>query len=320
MAMVWMAAVALALLAGAAYWLTQPVGRAPLEGPRVKADPQRLEAHVRTLSESFGPRSHLHAENLSKVADHLAAGFRDAGGVVHEQRWEVGGRAYRNVLARFGPETNTPVILGAHYDVDGPHPGADDNASGVAGLLELARLFGEQPPPFEVVLAAYALEEEPHFRTNAQGSWAHAESLARRGAKVRGMLSVEMIGFFSDAPGSQALPFALLEPLYTDRGDFIAVVGNLTQVGIVRQIKRAMRSASPLPVRSINAPAALEGIDFSDHMPFWHFGFDAVMVTDTAFNRNPHYHRATDTWQTLDYRRMAQVVEALHAAAYALGR
>jgi len=136
--------------------------------------------------------------------------------------------------------------------------------------------------------------------------------------RVRAMIALEMIGFFSDAPGSQSFPTPLLRPFYPSRGDFITVVGKLGQGRLIRRVKRAMRGASPLDVRSIQAPKAVPGVDFSDHASYWAAGFDAVMVTDTAFYRNPHYHTARDTPDTLDYNRMAMVVEGVRAAVIAL--
>jgi len=167
---------------------------------------------------------------------------------------------------------------------------------------------------------AYTLEEPPYYATPHMGSAVHAASLAQERVEVRAMISIEMIGYFSDAPRSQDFPASILKLVYPTTGNFIAVVGKLGQGGLVRQVKRAMRGASPLPVESISAPAFVPGIDFSDHRNYWKHGYEAVMITDTSFYRNRNYHTMGDTPDTLDYRRMAQVVVGIDAAVRALAR
>ena len=208
------------------------------------------------------------------------------------------------------------LVVGAHYDVYGENPGADDNASGTAGLLELARLLKSQNPDlkYRVDLVAYTLEEPPFFRTEFMGSAVHAKSLFDAGIKVKGMISMDMIGYFSDAPKSQDYPLGLLKLFYPAVGNYIAVVGNLGNVGMVRKVKKEMKKAAALKVRSINAPASLPGIDFSDHRNYWKYDFDAVMITNTAFYRNKNYHEPTDTPETLNYEKMAEVVKGIYGA------
>jgi hypothetical protein len=307
------------LLAGGVWFrVTQPLLPVARGHDPPAADPARLEAHVRMLSETFSPRDAAHPEGMDAAADYVRREFARTGAAVSEQTFEVGGKAYRNVIAAFGPGAGERVVVGAHYDAAGPLPGADDNASGVAGLIELARLLAESPPRLRVELVAYALEEPPFFGTRHMGSAAHARSLKEQGAPVRAMISLEMIGYFSDREGSQRLPSPLLKAVYPTRGDFITVVGKMDQGPLVRLVKRAMLGASPLPVYSINAPRAIPGVDFSDHANYWDEGYDAVMVTDTAFYRNPHYHTRGDTPDTLDYVRMAMVVRGVYDAVRAL--
>ena len=310
------------LLVPLALWfrVTQPVFWAGAAKGGVRVAPERLEAHVRALSEEFAPRDAAHPEGLERAAAYVRGAFESAGGAVSEQPYEVGGRVYRNVVASFGPGTRERVVVGAHYDAAGPLPGADDNASGVAGLLELARLLGASPPPLRVELVAFTLEEPPFFRSAEMGSAVHARALRRQGVAVRAMISLEMIGYFSDREDGQQFPSPALKLFYPSRGDFIAVVGKFDQGRLVRRVKRAMLGAAPLPVYSINAPRSVPGIDFSDQMNYWEAGYDAVMITDTAFYRNPNYHTARDTAGTLDYRRMAMVVEGVYAAALDLSR
>ena len=225
--------------------------------------------------------------------------------------------------AIFGPQTKERVVIGAHYDSAGPLPGADDNASGVAGLIELAHLLGRAPKASlntSVELVAYTLEEPPFFATQHMGSAVHAASLKQQRVPVRLMLSLEMIGYFTDAPNSQRYPVAAMKLTYPSVGNFIAVVGKIGQGATVQRIKEAMQSASSLPVQFLNAPSSLPGVDLSDHRNYWNAGYEAAMITDTSFYRNPSYHTAQDTPDTLDYQRMALVVEGIYAVALAEAR
>lgn len=290
---------------------------------------ERLVQHVRALSEQFSPRSHEDIENLDRAASYIAEALRDAGLIVTEQPYTTRyGQAYRNVIARVPTREGAAtaeeeakrgiVIVGAHYDAYLGLPGADDNASGVAGLLELARMLMANPPGVPVELVAYNTEEPPSFASEDMGSARHAEVVKQRGVKVRGMIAIETIGYFSDAKGSQTFPMPLLRLIYPTTGNYITVVGRTGQGDIVRRVKRAMRGATDLPVESINAPRSVPGIAFSDHAPYWDRGFEAVMISDTAFYRNPRYHTADDTWDTLDYGRMAKVVQGVFAAVHRL--
>ena len=294
----------------------QPVrtNTSPDSDDEARVSPARLEAHVRALSEDFSPRDFTHPENLDRAAAYIHEQFAQATQNVSEEPFQVHTSTYRNVIASFGPDTQERIVVGAHYDAAGPFPAADDNASGVAGLLELARLLGTTALPMRVDLVAYPLEEPPFFRTPHMGSSVHARSLRRQGVQVRAMLSIEMIGYFVDTPASQRFPLGILRLFYPSEGNFIAVVGKLGQGSVVRRVKRAMRGASSLPVHSINAPRWIPGVDFSDHASYWDEGYPAVMITDTAFYRNPYYHTARDTPETLDYSRMAMVVQGIHAA------
>jgi hypothetical protein len=298
--------------------ITQPAFSSAASHRPSGARRERLRSSVEMLATTLQPRDFDHPGGLDRAAAYIAAELREAGGRVHEQPFEVQGRTYKNVVALFGPETTERVVVGAHYDTEGARPGADDNASGVAGLLELARLLGEHPPPATVELVAYSLEEPPNFRTENMGSHVHAASLAAAKVRVRAMLALEMIGYFSDASDSQQFPLGALRWLYPTSGNFITVVGRLGEGRLVRQVKRAMQAGGDLPVRSINAPAFVTGIDFSDHRSYWKQGYPAAMITDTSFYRNPNYHTDQDLPETLDYERMAQVVGGVDSAVRAL--
>jgi hypothetical protein len=311
-------AVLIAGMAASAY-LVQPLFGVSRNPSLVRAEPARLRTHVESLVRRCGPRDSAHPENLDRAAEYIRDEWLASDLEVSFQAFDAGARSYRNVIASSGPRGGETIVVGAHYDAASPGVGADDNASGVAGILELARLLSLERASDRVELVAYALEEPPFFRTRSMGSYAHARALRENGVSVRAMICLEMIGFYADAPASQRYPFAPLRFLYPSTGDFVAVVGCLGQSGIVRTLKRAMLEKSNLPVYSINAPRWVPGIDFSDHLNYWDAGFDAVLITDTAFYRNPNYHRATDTADTLDYLRMASAVEGVHAAVRRLG-
>jgi hypothetical protein len=306
----------LALAATTAIAAVLRPGVAPAAGPA--ADPARLRRHVDALlSPEVGPRDIDHPAGLDRAAAFIEAALRERTSDVSVQPFVVRGERYRNVVAWFGPRGHERIVVGAHYDTAGPLPGADDDASGVAGLLELARLLATSRPAIGVELVAFTLEEPPAFATRDMGSAVHAAALAAEGARVRLMIGLEMIGYFSDAPGSQRFPAPGLGLVYPTVGNFIAVVGKLGQGATVRRVRDAMRAAAPLPVESIAAPRFLPGVDLSDHRSYWDRGWDAVMITDTAMYRNPHYHAASDRADTLDYARMADVVTGVHAAVRA---
>jgi Zn-dependent M28 family amino/carboxypeptidase len=304
-------AVAAGVLAGVAWYVTQPVTLPPpVATPRI--DAARLEAHVRMLSETLAPRDAALPDRLDAAAAYIRAELERTGARVNEQPYSAYGATYRNVVAAFGPADGDVIVVGAHYDAADGFPGADDNASGVAGLIELAHALRTATLPVRVELVAYTLEED-FFRLPEMGSAVHAKSLADARVPVRLMIALEMIGYFSDAPDSQRYPMAALHALYPSTGNFVAVVGGIGDGALVARVKRAMLAASDLPVRSINAPSVIPGIDWSDHRSYWAHDYDAVMITDTAFFRNTAYHTAGDTADRIDYARMAKVVAGAYA-------
>lgn len=312
-----------AITAGALALVVQPMV-APVASTPPPVDPARLEQHVRKLAVALYPRSFDQFAHLDAAARYIAAELAASGGRVEIQEVKVGQASYHNIIARFGPAQGPLMVIGAHYDSAGAAsaaavtpdthtPGADDNASGVAGLIELAHLLGRDPPARSVELVAYTLEEPPHFRTEHMGSAWHARSLKAAGREVQLMLSLEMIGYFSDLPDSQSYPVPAMAGLYPERGNFIALVGKFGDFGMMRRAKAIMAGATALPVESLNAPPAVQGVDYSDHRNYWRQGYPALMVTDTSFMRNPHYHKAGDTPDTLDYARAAKVVQSVYA-------
>ena len=287
--------------------VSQPFVRANGHRSAVHVDPERLRSHVRALTAMT--RS---PEGLGAVVAYI----EKAVGHVHKQPFVVNGVTYENLIASYGPSEGARVVMGAHYDAALALPGADDNASGVAGLLEIATLLQGTHPTTRIELVFWALEEPPFFATPNMGSVAHAKSL--HGTPVRAAISLEMIGYFSDMPGSQHFPAPGMSLFYPTRADFIAVVGRPRDRALTARVKGAMLGATDLPVYSLNAPAAVQGVDWSDHRSYWDEGVTAVMITDTSFLRNDRYHTARDTADTLDYVRMAKVVEGAYAALLAL--
>lgn len=274
---------------------------------------QRLYTDVKKLTSVQPSRSIENRESLNEISIYIEDQFKKLDCRIQIQPFKVAGKEYTNVIASFGPGEGERLIVGAHYDVYGDQPGADDNASGVAGLLELGRIIHQLKPQlrYRVDLVAYSLEEA-YFNTPWMGSAAHAQSLVDEGVKVKCMICLEMIGYFSEEPGSQGFPVSLFKAFYPTKGNFIAVVGKLWDRSLVKNIKIFMLQVADIDVCSINAPAALWGANLSDHLNYWKNGFDAVMITDTAFLRNHNYHRVTDTIHTLNFQKMAEVVKGVY--------
>ncbi len=276
----------------------------------VSVDPERLRAHVVALSKTFFPRSYRETKNLDQSAEYIRSHFAEAGARISDQQFTAEGRTYRNVIGVFGARKPPKIVVGAHYDSHGITPGADDNASGVAGLIEFAYLLGRHGTDREIELVAYCLEEPPFFANEEMGSRIHVSSLKANDQNVAGAISLEMIGYFSDDWWSQPYPIPLLYLIYPIRGNYIAVVGRSHDRDLIKQIKSGMKGRTDLPVYSILAPEGTPGIDLSDHRSYWSVGIPAVMITDTAFQRNTEYH-GKDTAERLDFPRMAKVVVSL---------
>lgn len=285
--------------------IRQPVLRGLPYTAADRSDPRALRAHVETLTRV--PHSADDAEGLRVSAGYIERHFRAATPRVELQDFHARRREYRNVIARFGPEAGPLLVVGAHYDAFGPLPGADDNASGTAGLLEFARLLGRNPPKTPVVLVAYANEEPPFFGSEQMGSAVHARSIEKE--NVAGMISLEMIGYYSE---KQTWPNLTFKLLYPHRGDFIGVGGGWRDRHLARHVKRGIKGAGGIDVYSFTGPR--QTLDASDHRNYWAHGWPAVIVTDTAYLRNPNYHTRHDTADTLDYTKMARVVDGVFNA------
>jgi Zn-dependent M28 family amino/carboxypeptidase len=275
-----------------------------------------LKDVISVLAHDVGVRSYHDIRKLENTSHYISGQFASFGYQVVQQPFSFRGNIYHNVIAEITGSVSPAkvLIMGAHYDTVGTTPGADDNASGVAGLLALARSLGGYRLSHTVRFVAFSLEEPPTYRTKNMGSYHYARSLWERNEPVEGMLCLEMIGYFSDRKGSQRYPLPFFSWKYPDSGNYIAFVGNIRSKAFTERFARSFQKAVDLPIVTLNAPAIVIGIDFSDHWSFGKFGYHAFMVTDTAFYRNPHYHARTDLPETLSYESMAEVVEGLTAA------
>lgn len=274
---------------------------------------ERLRQHVVQLAGDIGERNVAHYGSLVKSAEYLKAELRKAGLSVSEQPFTVNGKVVANLETEVKGTTKAQeiVVIGAHYDSAPGTPGANDNASGVAALLELARLCASSHPARTVRFVAFVNEEAPYFQGEEMGSVVYARRAKERREKIVGMMSLETIGYYSDQPGSQRYP-APLSHFYPDTGNFIGFVSNWNSQSLLRQVIGAFRrGGTKFPSEGVAAPAAIPGIGWSDQWSFWQEGYPALMVTDTAPFRYPHYHEPSDTPDRIEYDRMTRVVLGL---------
>jgi hypothetical protein len=227
------------------------------------------------------------------------------------QEYDVDSTKYRNIIASYGPEDGKRIIVGAHYDTFGEQNGADDNASGVAGLLEYARLLKGRELPIRIDLVAYSLEEPPYFRTESMGSFIHAKSLKDSSVNVALMISLETIGFYSEEENSQTYPDPQMNAVYPNQGNFIAIVSKSSQYEKGQFLVDQINLHSTIKAYHISAPSSVAGIDWSDHMNYWKFEYPGFMITDTAPYRNKNYHKETDTIELLNLDKMAIVLNGI---------
>lgn len=282
----------------------------------MKSNKERLYNDVKFLTEIRPFRHYGNLETLEKVCDYLKRNFEALGYPVEEQKWMAAGNEYKNIIASYKPEKQQRLIVGAHYDVCGDQPGADDNASAVAGLLETARLIAENQPELDygIDFVAYCLEEPPFYATTEMGSYVHAKSLYDNKVDVLGMICYEMIGYFSDEPNSQMFPTAELARGYPSTANFIVVVGIEKHLEFNVKFHRLMSKDSGIGVELISFPDDAEIAAMSDHRNYWEFGYKALMINDTSFLRNPNYHEMSDTIDTLDFEKLSEVVNSCYRA------
>ncbi|AMM50561.1 peptidase M28 [Rufibacter sp. DG15C] len=277
-----------------------------------QVDTLRIKQHLTAITKTPKHRNYQNVDQLNQTANYLISVLNQYTDSVTVQEYKVEGQVYKNVIASFGMEHPKRIIVGAHYDVCGNQEGADDNASGVVGLLELARLMKGQKLNHRVDLVSYTLEEPPYFRTDYMGSYVHAKSLADQKVDVYGMISLEMIGYFKEEKKSQTYPVGILSLLYGNRGNYITLVNKFGAGAFAKDFSRAFKKRDVINTKKFTGPPALPGIDFSDHLNYWKFGYSALMLTDTSFYRNKNYHEPTDTLETLDLTKMAKVIDGVY--------
>jgi Zn-dependent M28 family amino/carboxypeptidase len=260
----------------------------------------------------IGERTTKKPEALERARKYVEDRLIEIGYKTELQTYDALGESSSNVEAHLG-DGKEIVVVGAHYDSAIGAAGADDNASGVAAMIEIARTLEDLKCARQIRFVAFVNEEMPHFRTGTMGSKMYADRAVERGDRIVAMLSLESIGYYSDAPGSQTLPFPM-NLVYPDRGDFLGFVANTSSRALVRDLVGEFRKHAELPSQGGAVPESTFGARFSDHAPFWDHDIPAVMVTDTAFMRNPHYHTAHDLPEHMDFDRMTRAVVGLEAA------
>jgi Zn-dependent M28 family amino/carboxypeptidase len=290
----------------------------PQEFTQIASNAKRI---VSTLAANYPSRHGSRPVVLNAAAAFIEAEFRSIGYEIESQYYDSHGVRVRNLAAeRKGKDPGKPVIiLGAHYDTVPETPGADDNASGIAGLLELARLLKGTSGRRTVRFVAFPHEEPPYFYSNLMGSRQYAGMLKQSGGNVLVMLCLEMLGYAGERY-EQRYPAPLMQALggYPKYGNFIGLVGNLKSLRMMSLVRRAMRKHCSVGVESLTAPGFISPMFLSDHSSFWKYGYPALMITDTAFLRNPHYHLPSDTPDTLNYDFLARVVDGIRATVLEL--
>jgi len=273
------------------------------------------------IAGKIGERNTIAYRQLQSTAEYIEDSLSAQGYQVASQEYFVQRKRVRNLIAEIpgGALTSEIIVVGAHYDTVYDCPGADDNTSGVAGLLELARLLKGTHPVRTLRFVAFVNEEPPWFQTQDMGSWVYARQSRKSNENIVAAVSLETIGMYSDAAGSQQYP-APFGLLYPSRGNFISFIGNLSSRSLVRRAIASFRQSATFPSEGAAVPAVIQGVGWSDHWSCWQEGYPAIMVTDTALFRNPNYHRHTDKPETLDYERMARVVSGLANVVHDLER
>jgi Zn-dependent M28 family amino/carboxypeptidase len=283
--------------------------------------PRALRRHVETLAGSIGERNLWRYDRLQRAAEYVESELRASGHDLRRQTYDVSQLPVSNVEATLTGTTRPQeiLVLGAHYDSVPECPGANDNATGVAVVLELARRFARRPHARTIRFVGFVNEEPPFFQTAQMGSMVYAAAARRQGDRIVGMLCLETMGYYSDARDSQQYPVPM-GWLYPDAGNFIGFVSNFRSARLLMRVRAAFKARTSFPFRSAALPSTVPGVAWSDHWAFWETGYPAVMVTDTAPYRYPWYHTPEDTPDKIAYDRLAHVVDGLeHVTAVLAG-
>jgi Zn-dependent M28 family amino/carboxypeptidase len=279
-----------------------------------------LVADVQTLAGEIGERNLQHYAQLNAAADFIEGSFSRSGLQPRRNTYELQGRACHNIETEIPGVRPEIVVIGAHYDSVLGSPGANDNASGVAALLALARRFAGKPAAQTLRFVAFVNEEPPYFQTDEMGSFVYAKRCQARGDRISAMISLETIGYFSDKPGSQSYPSPGLGAFYPRKGNFIGFVGNFGSRALIRRAIGLFREQGKVPSEGAALPSFIPGVAWSDQWSFWQCGYPAIMVTDTAPFRYPYYHMASDTPDKLEYDRFALVVSGMEKVIVELAK
>jgi len=283
-----------------------------LHTKKINADTLKIKEHLIAITKTDKSRNYKNIKTLNNVASYIYNEFHQYADTTYYQKYDVKGQEYKNVIAVFGSKNKKTIVIGAHYDVCGEQEGADDNASGVTGLLELARMLKNKTLKYRIELVSYTLEEPPFFRTKQMGSYIHAKSMKEKNIDLYGMISLEMIGFYSDEKDSQKYPIGILSWFYGNKANYITIVNQFKKGKFAKRFTKTFKKQKYIRTKKITAPKSLQGIDFSDHLNYWNFGYSALMVTDTSFFRNENYHENTDTMDTLDINKIANVIDTVY--------
>ena len=281
----------------------------------------QLKAHVQMLAGEIGERNFWHYEELERAAKYVEGAFRKLGVEPARQEYVAYKKNFANIDITV-PGTTRPdeiIVIGAHYDSVRGAPGANDNGTGVAAVFEIARLLKDRKLPRTIRYVAFVNEEPPFFQTDDMGSLVYAKRCKERGERIIGMLTPETIGYYRDENGSQKYP-SILSMFYPKVGNFIAFVGESGSEKLVSRCVGSFRSHTKFPSIGGAAPASIEGVGWSDHWSFSRQGYPALMITDTAPFRYPHYHTREDTPDKIDYERTARVVAGLARVVEELAR
>ncbi len=282
---------------------------------------KNLKNHVIKLSKEIGERNYIYYDSLNKAADYIIEEFKEYGYTPKIQSYYIEGKIYKNIIAAKSGniKPQETVIIGAHYDSVTGSPGGNDNGSGVSALLELSRLCLKSDTARTIKFMAFVNEEPPFYLSGDMGSRIYAMDAKKRGEDIKAMISLETIGYYSEQPNSQSYPL-FYSFFYPDKANFIAVVGNFKSRRLVKRIKNAFKRNSAFNIESAVAPEIVHGVNFSDHDSFWRYGYEACMITDTAFYRYPYYHTQEDTYEKIVYDKFAEVVKGLYYAMLELAK
>jgi Peptidase family M28 len=272
---------------------------------------EELRASVQKLAGEIGERNTWHYPQLNAAADFIEDSFSRAGLQTRRDSYDIHGQACHNIEAEIPGARPEILLIGAHYDSVFGSPGANDNGSGVAAMLALARRFADKKPKHTLRFVAFVNEEPPYFLSDEMGSFIYAGRCKARGDKISGMISLETIGYFSDAPHSQTYPSPGLGIFYPKVGNFIGFVSDVHSRALLRRVVALFRKHAKIPSEGAALPAFIPGVSWSDQWSFWRYGYPGIMVTDTAPFRYPHYHSSSDTPDKLDYDRFTLVVSGM---------